>query len=189
MKCKFCGGETADDSKYCELCGKKLRKSKAWLWILLGAGSALITAIILILSLGGSRSNSLSLSDREQVKIAAENFLTAFNNFNWDEAKQYSTPESAEQIDAYASIAAMAGATEPSEFHIEVTSTYIDYDVYPLEATAIYTYTSEGKEPESASLKLKKIDGNWLAVYEKEGFSDEEDVATVEETPDFDYNY
>lgn len=185
MKCKFCGGEIADDCQFCEHCGKRLKKNKTWLWILLGSGAALITAIILILSLGGRH----SLSDSEQVKIAAENFLTAFNNFNWDEAKQYSTPESAEQIDAYASIAAMAGATEPSEFHIEVTSTYIDYDVYPLEATAIYTYTSEGKEPESASLKLKKIDGNWLAVYEKEGFSDEEDVATVEETPDFDYNY
>ncbi len=159
-----------------------MKKNKTWLWILLGSGAALITAIILILSLGGRH----SLSDSEQVKQVAKNFLTSFNNMKWDKAKQYATPESAEQIDAYASIADdLLRNTPIPEFYVEITSVTINYDVYPMEATTNYTLTNEVSGTESAALRLKKIDGKWLVVYEKEGPEDDGNYE-YDESTDYD---
>lgn len=46
MKCKFCGKYIDNDSKFCEHCGAKVKKSKMGLWIIL---SVVVTLVLLTL--------------------------------------------------------------------------------------------------------------------------------------------
>lgn len=123
--------------------------------------------IMAVAVLGLTMAVSCGKSDEDQVKQVATDFLTAFNKMDFDGAKKYATPESAEQLDAYKSLAAMGGATEAPKFDVEITKVEINGE----DATANYTLKAEGKDAEEAALKLKKVDGKWLAVYQKEGFS------------------
>ncbi|MBO7540145.1 MAG: DUF4878 domain-containing protein [Bacteroidales bacterium] len=132
--------------------------------------------IMAIAVLGVAMATSCAKSDEDQVKQAANDFLTAFNKLDFDGAKKYATPESAEQIDAYASLAAMGGATEAPKFDVEITKVEINGE----DATANYTLKAEGKDAEESALKLKKVDGKWLAVYTKEGFGGGEAAETEE---------
>lgn len=46
MKCKHCGEEIANDSKFCEFCGKKVKRKKKWPWIV--GVSAIISVVIVV---------------------------------------------------------------------------------------------------------------------------------------------
>ena len=138
--------------------------------------------IMAVAVLGLTMAVSCGKSDEDQVKQVATDFLTAFNKMDFDGAKKHATPESAEQIDAYAGLATMGGATEAPKFDVEITKVEINGE----DATANYTLKAEGKDAEDAALKLKKVDGKWLAVYQKEGFgggeaTETEDAENTEE--------
>lgn len=135
--------------------------------------------IMAIAVLGVAMATSCAKSDEDQVKQAANDFLTAFNKLDFDGAKKYATPESAEQLDAYKSLVAMSGTSEAPKVTVEITGVEINGE----EATAKYTSSEEGKaEKEEASLKLKKVDGKWLVNYQKEGFGGGDEATTTEET-------
>ena len=56
MKCKHCGEEIADDSKFCEFCGKEVKRRGLpwWAILLIVIGVLGIASIVVILALGSA---------------------------------------------------------------------------------------------------------------------------------------
>ncbi|MBR5029414.1 MAG: hypothetical protein IKX51_09350, partial [Bacteroidales bacterium] len=115
---------------------------------------------------------SCTKSDEEQIKDNATKFINALNTMKFDDAKSLATKESADQIDAFASLAAMSGNTEGKETKVEITEVNINGE------EAVVKYTEDGGDP--ATLNMVKEDGKWLVKFQKEGFGGGEATETEE---------
>lgn len=69
MKCKYCGEEIANDSKFCEHCGTKQVKSrnvKAWIFALTMVGAVLLFYLIKFIDIG-TNDNDINVKVTGQV--------------------------------------------------------------------------------------------------------------------------
>jgi hypothetical protein len=97
-------------------------------------------------------------------KKAAQNFLNAFNEKKFDEARKYSTPETIKLIDLMENLTKMTESTDsivPGK--IEITSERVEGD------SAFVSFREEGGTEEV--LKLLKVDGEWLVHITKQDIS------------------
>jgi len=97
-------------------------------------------------------------------KKAAQNFLNAFNEKKFDEARKYSTPETIKLIDLMENLTKMTESTDSIVAgKIEITSERIEGD------SAFVSFKEEGGTEEV--LKLLKVDGEWLVHITKQDIS------------------
>ena len=73
MKCKYCGEEIADDSKFCELCGTKIEQKKQikWWQLILGLIGLTIGGLFLTHSAGVGRNIFLIIIIVAIMKVIA----------------------------------------------------------------------------------------------------------------------
>ena len=133
--------------------------------------------ILAVAFLGIAMATSCAKSDEDQIKDNAMGFLKALDEQDFAGAKKYATPESAEALDAMASLAAMAGETEKGKGTFTIDEVKIDGET----AVAKYTRNEEGKDAENSNLDLQKVDGKWLVKYAKEGMGGGDETADTEE--------
>lgn len=95
----------------------------------------------------------------------AKNFLSAINDLNFEEAKQYATAESASMLDMLSGIMAMSEEEmeKPEAREINVTNEEIDGD----NATVTYTTKDEEGNDVEESIDLVKVDGAWKVKFDK----------------------
>ena len=95
-------------------------------------------------------------------KKSAEKFLNAFNRHDFTEARKYATPETNKLIDL------MENLTKMSQTKDSTVGKKIDILEQRTEGDVAYvTFKEEGAD-NSEELKLKKVDGKWLAHVTKE---------------------
>ncbi|MBO4741823.1 MAG: hypothetical protein J5605_09335, partial [Bacteroidales bacterium] len=127
--------------------------------------------------------------DEKEIRKVSMDFLTAFDQADFEQAKTFVTEDSKKQIDAMASLLQMLGginkdSIEPTKFEI-LTVTIRDNE----KATVSYKSVSDEKEAkeenkenaeneknEPATLNLEKVDGKWLVKYTKDGYGDNDDA-------------
>jgi hypothetical protein len=95
-------------------------------------------------------------------KKAANNFLTAFNDRDFDQARKYATPETNKLVDLMENLTNMAQSTDT------IKPGKITVLEERIEGEVAYVTFKEGDSDETQELKLKKIDGNWLVHITKE---------------------
>lgn len=104
----------------------------------------------------------VSCSIGNSPKKTAEKFLTSFNQRNYEEARKYATPETIKLVDLMENLTKMA---QPADSTLGKKITVMDEKV---EGEVAYvTFQEEGSD-QVETLKLKKIDGKWLAHVTKE---------------------
>ena len=109
-------------------------------------------------------------------KKTAKNFLTAFNERKFDEARKYATPETNKLVDLMENLSKMAQATDSSiGKKIDITGEKVEGDV------AYVTFREEGASQDE-TVKLMKIDGKWLVHVTKEDIASKDmNMASDEE--------
>ena len=105
----------------------------------------------------------------ESPEKAADKFLTAFNERQFDEARKYSTPETGKLIDLMENLTKMAQTEEkPDGGKIVI----VDHSINGDQATVSFT---EGDSEEVQELNMKKVDGTWLVHVTKEDIAAKDD--------------
>ncbi|MBL0342098.1 MAG: DUF4878 domain-containing protein [Bacteroidetes bacterium] len=98
----------------------------------------------------------------DSPKKTAEKFLNAFNQRNFPEARKYATIETNKLVDLMENLSKMSQTSDStSGKKIEIIDERIEGEV------AYVTFKEEGAT-ETEELKLKKVDGKWLAHVTKE---------------------
>lgn len=119
-----------------------------------------IRNLIILLVLTGLFSCNVGNSPKKTAK----NFLDAFNEKKFDEARKYSTPETIKLIDLMENLTKMTESTDSIVAgKIEITSERIEGD------SAFVSFREEGGTEEV--LKLMKVDGDWLVHITKQDIS------------------
>jgi hypothetical protein len=119
-----------------------------------------IRNIIVLITLAGLFSCNIGNSPKK----TAQNFLDAFNEKKFDEARKYSTPETIKLIDLMENLTKMTESTDSIVAgKIEITSERIEGD------SAFVSFREEGGTEEV--LKLLKVDGEWLVHITKQDIS------------------
>lgn len=96
---------------------------------------------------------------------SASVFLNAFNEKNYEEARNYATPETIKLIDLMENLSKMSTSIDSVKHSkIEVVDEKIDGE------TAVVTFREEGSS-ESETVNLKKLDGKWLVHITKTDMS------------------
>ena len=89
MKCKHCGEEIADDSQFCEFCGKRVTKTgetrlKSWLlWASIAVVFVLTTAIAINIVNHNKRQEERKSIKMEHVKKLNEGYKKAMADFDF----------------------------------------------------------------------------------------------------------
>ena len=135
--------------------------------------------IMAVAVLGIAMATSCAKSDEDQIKDNAMGFLKAIDNMDYAGAKAYATPESAEALDAMASLAGMAGEQEKGKGNFTIDEVKIDGEA----AVVNYTRNEEGKDAEKSNLNMQKVDGKWLVKYTKEGMGGGDEAVEETEEP------
>ncbi len=123
----------------------------------------------------------------DSPKTAAEKFLNSFNKRDFAEARKYATPETNKLIDLMENLTKMS-QTQDSAVNkkIEILGQRVEGEI------AYVTFKEDGSES-TEELKLKKIDGKWMAHVTKEdiaakdmpGGKDEEGLMMESDSTDF----
>ena len=145
--------------------------------------------LLAVAFLGITLVTSCMSRDEKEIRKVSMDFLTAFDQADFEQAKTFVTEDSKKQIDAMASLLQMLGginkdSIEPTKFEI-LTVTIRDNE----KATVSYKSVSDEKEAkeenkenaeneknEPATLNLEKVDGKWLVKYTKDGYGDNDDA-------------
>ena len=108
-------------------------------------------------------------------KNTAKNFLTAFNERKFEEARKYATPETNKLVDLMENLSKMAQSPDSTiGKKIEITGEKVEGDV------AYVTFREEGAEQDE-TVKLMKIDGKWLVHVTKEDIASKDMNMTGDE--------
>lgn len=102
----------------------------------------------------------VSCSTGDSPESVAEKFLKEVHKMQFDEAKKYSTQETAKMLEMMSSLMLMSPGKEIPEKKFTILEEDIKGDV------ATVKYQQEGKEAEF--IKLVKRDGKWLVSVSKE---------------------
>lgn len=94
----------------------------------------------------------------------AKKFLSAVNDLNFEEAKQYATAESASMLDMLSGLASMGDDQEkPEAQEITIVKEEIDGD----NATVTYTAKDDEGNDVEETIDLVKVDGDWKVKFDK----------------------
>jgi glycine cleavage system H lipoate-binding protein len=99
---------------------------------------------------------------------AAKIFLTAFNEREFDQAREVSTPETGKLIDLMEQLTALSGNADSA-----VGGKIIIIDHHIEGETAVVRFREEGEE-EPQEVNLKKVEGKWLVHITKQDIANKD---------------